>query len=241
MAGEAPNKKRFFQALDLLEHSDDDAQNDEDTRLELLISGSRDHRLSKPSASHRPNLITFPRANSDPHPSSTEQEPPRIGISHEDISSRPTGPKVPTVKRSATTGTMPGTKIGVPAGKKRRVSSVKSIPAEQQIFKGLIFCKWIQILMDPRYLSSDCSCTSVFFPNNDVSPLRRLRIQRAQEYGAQRAREWGADVTHVVVEKGLIFHDLLTHLKLETFPVSMITESSIFGADSFSGKCGCSQ
>ncbi|KAJ5620549.1 hypothetical protein N7510_004533 [Penicillium lagena] len=210
MAEEAPNKERFFQALDLLEHPDDDAQNEEDTRLELLISGSRGHRLSNPTTSRRPSLITLPRANSDPQPSSTEPEPQRMGISYEDIniSSRLTGPKVPRVKRSATTGSMLGTKIGGPAAKKRRVSSVKSIPAEQQIFKDLVF---------------------FFFPNNDVSPLRRLRIQRAQEYGAQRAREWATDVTHVIVDKGLTFHDLLTHLKLEYFPVSMLT-SKLYSA-----------
>ncbi|KAJ5832246.1 hypothetical protein N7474_000557 [Penicillium riverlandense] len=210
MAGEAPNKKHFFQALDLLESPDKDAQNEEDARLELLISGSRGHSLSKSTASRRPNPVKLPRANSDPQPSSTDQELPRIGISHENISSRPTDPKVPRVKRSATTGTMSGTKIGGPAAKKRRVSSVKSIPAEQQIFKDLVF---------------------YFFPNNDISPLRRLRIQRAQEYGAQRASEWGANVTHVIVDKGLTFHDLLTHLKLESFPVNVIVVDECYPSD----------
>lgn len=61
----------------------------------------------------------------------------------------------------------------------------------------------------------------VFFPNNDVSPLRRLRIQRAQEYGAIWAKTWEAHITHVIVDKGLMFQDVLKHLKLETFPVSM--------------------
>lgn len=62
---------------------------------------------------------------------------------------------------------------------------------------------------------------SVFFPNSDVSPLRRLRIQRAQEYGALWARTWGDNVTHVIVDKGLAFQEVLKHLCLETFPVSL--------------------
>lgn len=62
----------------------------------------------------------------------------------------------------------------------------------------------------------------VFFPNNDVSPLRRLRIQRAQEYGAIWAKTWEDNITHVIVDKGLMFQDVLKHLKLEAFPVSML-------------------
>jgi DNA polymerase IV len=61
----------------------------------------------------------------------------------------------------------------------------------------------------------------VFFPNSDVSPLRRLRIQRAQEYGALWARIWGDNVTHIIVDKGLTFQDVLRHLCLKTFPVSL--------------------
>ncbi|BAE64174.1 unnamed protein product [Aspergillus oryzae RIB40] len=69
---------------------------------------------------------------------------------------------------------------------------------------------------------------SVFFPNSDVSPLRRLRIQRAQEYGALWARTWGDNVTHVIVDKGLAFQEVLKHLCLETFPkpnIALLDES----------------
>lgn len=63
----------------------------------------------------------------------------------------------------------------------------------------------------------------VFFPNNDASPFRRIRIQRAQEYGARWVQTWGEEenITHVIVDKGLTFQDVLKHLKLETFPVSL--------------------
>lgn len=62
-------------------------------------------------------------------------------------------------------------------------------------------------------------CSLVFFPNSDVSPLRRLRIQRAQEYGASWARAWGENITHVIVDNGLKFDEILKHLNLETIPV----------------------
>lgn len=50
--------------------------------------------------------------------------------------------------------------------------------------------------------------------------MRRLRIQRAQEYGALWARSWEESVTHVIVDKGLVYDDILHHLKLNSFPVS---------------------
>lgn len=53
-----------------------------------------------------------------------------------------------------------------------------------------------------------------------MSPLRRLRIQRAQEHGAFWARSWDHNVTHVIVDKGLVYDDILRHLKLNAFPVS---------------------
>lgn len=66
----------------------------------------------------------------------------------------------------------------------------------------------------------------VFFPNNDISPLRRLRIQRAQEHGAVWTKTWEVNVTHVIVDKGLVFKDILTFLKLDSFPVSGFCVSS---------------
>ncbi|PYH88687.1 putative DNA polymerase POL4 [Aspergillus ellipticus CBS 707.79] len=91
-------------------------------------------------------------------------------------------------------------KTGVASGKRKRKCQSVVIPEQQQIFRGLVF---------------------FFFPNNDVSPLRRLRIQRAQDYGASWERTWGNNVTHVIVDKGLTFQDVLKHLGQETFPASI--------------------
>ncbi|KAE8133157.1 hypothetical protein BDV38DRAFT_287018 [Aspergillus pseudotamarii] len=91
-------------------------------------------------------------------------------------------------------------------GKKKRTSTTKIVAEQHQIFKGLVF---------------------FFFPNSDVSPLRRLRIQRAQEYGALWARNWSDSVTHVIVDKGLTFQEVLRHLCLKTFPsnIALLDES----------------
>ncbi|KAE8325149.1 hypothetical protein BDV39DRAFT_194623 [Aspergillus sergii] len=110
--------------------------------------------------------------------------------------------KDPTVKGSS----IMAPKKNKVEGKKKRTSTTKIVPEQHQIFKGLVF---------------------FFFPNSDVSPLRRLRIQRAQEYGALWARTWGNNVTHVIVDKGLAFQEVLKHLCLETFPpnIALLDES----------------
>ncbi|KAE8150068.1 hypothetical protein BDV25DRAFT_172437 [Aspergillus avenaceus] len=96
-----------------------------------------------------------------------------------------------------TKSTMGSTRQDKASGKRKRSVVLKSVPEQQQIFKGLVF---------------------FFFPNSDVSPLRRLRIQRAQEYGALWERKWRDNITHVIVDKGLAFQEVLRHLSLETFP-----------------------
>ncbi|KAL6904395.1 hypothetical protein GGI43DRAFT_400282 [Trichoderma evansii] len=73
------------------------------------------------------------------------------------------------------------------AGNKRgRVAKSKTRPEVEQIFKGLSF---------------------FYIPDNDIAPVRRLRINRAKEFGA----EWTRDLmtaTHVIVEKKLMYKDV---------------------------------
>ncbi|RDW76408.1 DNA-directed DNA polymerase IV [Aspergillus mulundensis] len=94
--------------------------------------------------------------------------------------------------------------------RKRGVLAAKIIPEQQQILKGLVF---------------------FFFPNNDVSPLRRVRIQRAQEYGALWAKTWRDDITHIIVDKGLKYDDILKHLKMETVPPEIAVVNESYPAD----------
>ncbi|EFY90965.1 hypothetical protein J3458_003192 [Metarhizium acridum] len=70
--------------------------------------------------------------------------------------------------------------------KKRKRDSINLRPEQEQIFKGLLF---------------------YYIPNNDIAPVRRLRINKAREYGAL----WTPDVesaTHVIVDKGIQYEDV---------------------------------
>ncbi|GFP58031.1 hypothetical protein ACSS6W_007055 [Trichoderma asperelloides] len=70
--------------------------------------------------------------------------------------------------------------------KRGRVAKSKTRPEVEQIFRGLSF---------------------FYIPDNDIAPVRRLRINRAKEFGA----EWTRDLmtaTHVIVEKKLIYKDV---------------------------------
>ncbi|EED24091.1 DNA polymerase POL4, putative [Talaromyces stipitatus ATCC 10500] len=81
-----------------------------------------------------------------------------------------------------------------PKCKKRRAPSAHVVPESEQIFKNLKF---------------------FFVPNNDISPARRLRIQRSQDYGAAWAQTWSTDITHVIVDKGLDYKEVLKVLTPE--------------------------
>ncbi|KAK3941509.1 hypothetical protein QBC46DRAFT_458212 [Diplogelasinospora grovesii] len=70
--------------------------------------------------------------------------------------------------------------------KRKRQSNKASIPESEQVFRGLTF---------------------YFIPNNDVAPARKLRIGRAQEYGAKWIRDLSG-ATHVIVDKNLVYKDI---------------------------------
>ncbi|KAJ9484769.1 hypothetical protein VN97_g8600 [Penicillium thymicola] len=192
-----PTKKSFFATLDRLDDPDDPDEEDKSWGSFLT---SAEKELDKPNPKKvalSSERIALPRADSDP-------------ISSCDLQSKRRSPvavsKPAPTNRPRTTGTMPTIKSGGPPQKKRKTNNAKIIPDDQQIFKGLIF---------------------FFFPNNDVSPFRRLRIQRAQDYGARWSRNWATDVTHVIMDKGLLPRDLLSYLELENLPtsVALVNES----------------
>jgi len=61
--------------------------------------------------------------------------------------------------------------------------------------------------------------TTVFIPNNDVAPSRRLRIRKAMERGALWVREWRDGITHVIVDDGLKYNQVMSFLKIPSLPV----------------------
>ncbi|KAH3525184.1 hypothetical protein KXV55_001685 [Aspergillus fumigatus] len=204
MAEETVNKYAFFKALDQLDCLTDDSEDEADIELSHIIKQSKNSGRIATSKLHKdtPHFKLL-RATSAPQSTSAS-------ISDSSTHSKTFAPGSdvlqPGDKRSNITGTLTGRPEADKQSKRRRVITPRTVPEEQQIFKKLVF---------------------FFFPNNDVSPLRRLRIQRAQEYGATWAKTWEAHITHVIVDKGLVFQDVLKHLNLEAFPpnIALVDES----------------
>ncbi|CRK19742.1 hypothetical protein BN1708_000407, partial [Verticillium longisporum] len=70
--------------------------------------------------------------------------------------------------------------------KRKRDAPVKLVPAQQQIFREQHF---------------------FFIPNDDIAPARRIRIRKAQEYGASWTRSLER-ASHVIVDKGLSWKNI---------------------------------
>ncbi|KAJ5107447.1 hypothetical protein N7456_004122 [Penicillium angulare] len=222
MEWKKPSKGSFFAALERLDQSDD--SEDEENSLERIaaLGPSKISKPTAPSVSGHYESPVYPqlvRASTDPKPSSLSSKHPSTDYDLEETdrdtfetrnSRRTEQPVIPIVRRAHTFGGMAGTKNGGPASKKRKPNNTKIIPENQQIFKEFVF---------------------FFFPNNDISPSRRLRIQRAQEYGALWERQWSKSITHVIVDKGLGYQDLLKHLKLDPVPEKVAIVNETYPSD----------
>ncbi|KAJ5939649.1 hypothetical protein N7466_002783 [Penicillium verhagenii] len=211
------SKSSFFAALERLDHLEDTDDEEEDSFERF--AARKPSKIPIPTAaaatvSLSPEPPVLVRANTDPKPSSAnnpEKSKEETGIKNPHRVEQSNSLGVRALERVSTTGSMPDTKSGGPVSKKRKPNkNTKVVPEDQQIFRDLVF---------------------FFFPNSDTSPPRRLRIQRAQEYGAQWAREGSDKVTHVIVDKSLSYQDLLTHLKLETFPKNVIIVNEVYPSD----------
>ena len=69
--------------------------------------------------------------------------------------------------------------------KRKKDGQVTLRPENEQIFKRLVF---------------------YYIPDNEIAPARRLRIQKAREYGAVRTSDAG-EATHAIVDRDIIYKD----------------------------------
>lgn len=60
-----------------------------------------------------------------------------------------------------------------------------------------------------------------FIPDNDIAPARRMRIRKALEWGAVWVREFKDGISHIIVDKGLQYKDVLAFLKVKSLPVCL--------------------
>ncbi|KAI0505256.1 hypothetical protein F5B22DRAFT_628393 [Xylaria bambusicola] len=78
----------------------------------------------------------------------------------------------------------------VSMAKRKRSQPLKMAPESKQIFKGLFF---------------------FYIPNDDIDPARKMRIKKAQEYGATWTQN-SAKATHVIVDERLSYDDIKSTL-----------------------------
>lgn len=101
-------------------------------------------------------------------------------------------------------------------GKRKRQSGLKMVPEADRVFRGLHF---------------------YFFPNTIVNGARRMRIEKAQQYGATWHPVWNPEeVTHVILDKSLTIFDLYKHLKLERLPPGVIVVNEDYPSDSITWR-----
>ncbi|KAL4782991.1 hypothetical protein BJX76DRAFT_331219 [Aspergillus varians] len=206
------DKEAFFSSLEQLDCLSDNSEGE----FDYMITSSRrkDRKLSSPGSCQSENLSRSPhptvdlKSSSDALAAHSVSPVPSITFLREFCNTEPNLQKSVGGSSKRPANNVPG--------KRKRGSSGKIIPEQLQIFKGLVF---------------------FFFPNSDVSPLRRVRIQRAQEYGALWARSWGDNITHIIIDKGLKFEEILKHLKLESIPPTVAIVDECYPAECIKFRC----
>ncbi|KAM0322890.1 hypothetical protein ACHAQA_009232 [Verticillium albo-atrum] len=94
--------------------------------------------------------------------------------------------------------------------KRKREAAVKLVPEAQQIFKNQYF---------------------YFIPNDDIAPARRIRIRKAQEYGASWTRSLQT-ASHVIVDKSLSWKSIEP-----TLASANVTNSAILVNETYPLDC----
>ncbi len=218
MEGHIKSKTEFFNQLYGLDRADTDTQ--ETCETALLLKRSRNsasgrNTLTTPAPARIPKRILGLMVHASPGLLRTLSEPsPRDNLHNSPSEDVQVVKETPLFKRKhqvsprnlAITSSPPpdrkksSTPTGHPAmpGKRKRGRSLQIVPSSQQIFKGLSF---------------------YFFPNDDIVPARRMRIAKAHEYGAVWVQQWREGVSHVIVDRGLSYKDLLSFLKIDSIPV----------------------
>ncbi|KAI9775978.1 MAG: hypothetical protein M1839_000677 [Geoglossum umbratile] len=96
------------------------------------------------------------------------------------------------------------------APKRKKELPLQMVPESRQIFKGLHF---------------------YFLPNSDISLARRIRMRNAMEHGAVCVKEWGDEVSHIIADKHLTYHDIIKFLKIPSLPDNVVLVNEIYTID----------
>ncbi|RDL41912.1 uncharacterized protein BP5553_01891 [Venustampulla echinocandica] len=99
--------------------------------------------------------------------------------------------------------------------KRKREPSIKLAPEKERVFQGLTF---------------------FYIPPDDIAPLRRARITKAKSFGAIWTKDFGMDVTHVVVDKALTYQSIVQYLK-SAFRIDSLPGNVVLVNENYPVEC----
>ncbi|CBX92601.1 hypothetical protein IAQ61_006010 [Plenodomus lingam] len=228
-------KKSYFQNQDLLDVSDDE-QYDMGESSKAIERMLVDSKVMPP-----PRLITHSSSFLGPTPKELQAEfeahaKMQRAFTRQDAQKLARSSTVPEsdVTKSFTV-TKPSPEPFIARGKRgeklRRTSSLPSLPVPfykrmgnipRELSKGKKkagLAENIEVRPEATQLLKEK--VVYFYPNDDVSMLRRMRIHNIIQLGAAWVKSWRDDVTHIITDDETVtYGHLLTHLKLERVPVS---------------------
>ena len=209
-ASQKEEKERFFDALYQLDHLSDDEGAPTTVPIppphpspaKVVPRNLALQQMSAPSIA--PGIVPLPRASASTSASASapsiasevvaSTRPAAFDIAVEVEQPRKTGTQV---RQSTIPQPLPPL-LSSRSKKGKKFAKIKGIPQVDQIFTGSMF---------------------YFIPNDDVAPPRKMRIQRALQYGATWERVWSARVTHVIVDSYVEMSDVVKHFRVEKLPV----------------------
>lgn len=96
-------------------------------------------------------------------------------------------------------------------GKKKKIDPpLKLVPEPKQIFRDFTF---------------------FYIPNSDISPIRRARIRKAREYGVTWSKEFHPHVTHIIVDTGIPYGEVIKFLNLLVIPAGVRMVDELYPLD----------
>jgi DNA polymerase IV len=202
------HKREMFDALSSLDASDDEF----DPGREASEKAWRARDKTPAASIARPSL---PRAVSDSSgmllkkalPPSVSTRPIEPSGLHKTVSD------ISTTTAPIKTAAVPIKTVAVPgkaSGKRKRGVELEMVPEALRVFNGLQF---------------------YFFPNSTTNPARRMRIEKAQQYGATWHQTWNKDVTHIILDNSMTLAQLYKYLKVESLPPGMFVVSENYPSE----------
>ncbi|KAK3720418.1 hypothetical protein LTR37_003830 [Vermiconidia calcicola] len=212
-------KREFYAGMDSSTNSEDDEAPDPGREASIqAMQKAATRKQNKPSNGLARSVSDSKLAES--------QRPPPPASSRVDTGPFPTSSagnvRLPASLMTRQTFSGTGSKsianmvpsVSKATGKRKRESSTNQVaPKEQQLFSGLHF---------------------YFFPNTDKHPARKMRIAKAEEFGATWEREFNDQVTHIIVDKAMDFRLLTKFLKQDNLPSRVAVVSEKYPAECLS-------